>query len=82
MIFLSVRGYGKLQNVSEKSGKSQGILKLMISGNPVKLMLLRCHSAKVLSTTVGNSIVAVVTDLWHYLTCDSLQVRCYMKCIQ
>ena len=33
-LFLSVRGYGKLQNVREKSGKSQGILRWMISGNP------------------------------------------------
>ena len=32
--FLSVRGYGKLQNVREKSGKGQGILRWMISGNP------------------------------------------------
>ena len=34
MIFLSVRGYGKLQNVREKSRKGQGILRWMISGNP------------------------------------------------
>ena len=32
--FLSIRGYGKLQNVREKSGKSQGILRWMISGSP------------------------------------------------
>ena len=32
--FSSVRGYGKLQTVRKKSGKSQGILKWMMSGNP------------------------------------------------
>ena len=31
-IFLSVRGYGKQQNVREKSGKSQGISRSVISG--------------------------------------------------
>ena len=28
------------------------------------------HSAKLLSTTMNNSIVAMVTDLWRHLTCD------------
>ena len=37
IIFSSVRGYGKLQKVGEKSGKSQGILRWMISGNPVQV---------------------------------------------
>ena len=27
---------------------------------------LECHSAKVLSKTVANSIVAMITDLWHH----------------
>ena len=34
VLSLSVREYGKLQNVREKSGKSQGILRWIISGNP------------------------------------------------
>ena len=34
----------------------------------MSVMSSGCHSAKVLSTTVGNSIVAMVTDLWHHLT--------------
>ena len=33
----------------------------------VSMTLLRRHSAKVLSTTFGYSIVAVVTDLEHHL---------------
>ena len=33
--FRFIRGYGKLSNVREKSGKSQGISRWMISGNPV-----------------------------------------------
>ena len=41
MSFLSDRGYGKLQNDREKSGKSQGILRWMISGNPE---ILSCNS--------------------------------------
>ena len=41
IFFLSVRGYGKLLNVREKSGKSQGILKWMIGGNPVPVIHLR-----------------------------------------
>ena len=37
----------------------------------VTVMSIRCHSAKVISTTVGNFIVAMVTNLWHYLTDSS-----------
>ena len=33
-------------------------------------MSSRCHSAKALSTTVGNSIVAMVTGIWHHITYD------------
>ena len=29
------------------------------------------HTAKVLSTTVGNSIVAMATDIWYYLVYNS-----------
>ena len=32
---------------------------------------LGCHSVKVLSTTVGYSLVATVTDPCHHLTYDS-----------
>ena len=37
----------------------------------VKVMSIRCHAAKVISTTVGNFIVAMVTDPRHYLTDSS-----------
>ena len=31
------------------------------------MSIYRCHSAKVLNTTFGNSIVALATDLWRHL---------------
>ena len=45
----------------------------------VGVTLLRCHSAKVLTTTIGYSIVAIVTDLWHHLT-YSLRCMPYIVC--
>ena len=36
------------------------------------VMSARHHSTKVRSTTAGNSIVAVMTDLWHHLTYNSM----------
>ena len=35
-----------------------------------KVTSLGCHFVKVLSTTVGYSLVAMVTDLCHHLTFD------------
>ena len=50
------------------------------------MMSLRCHSAKVRNTAVDNSMVAMVTDLWHYLSvCHGpleFLMRCYLKFIQ
>ena len=37
----------------------------------VKVSLLRRQSAKVFSTAVGNSMVDIVTDKLHLLTCNS-----------
>ena len=31
----------------------------------------RCRSANILSTLVGNSVVAIVTDLWRHLSDNS-----------
>ena len=70
-----MRGYGKLQNVREKSGKSQGILKWVISGNPVGvgievaltlaavLSLANCLSLYVISKALSGELSCTGTGL-------------------
>ena len=47
------------------------VVSLPYSTNDVIDLLPGCRSVQVLSTPVGYSLVAMVTDLCHHLTCDS-----------
>ena len=73
MIFVgSVRGYGKLLNVREKSGKNQGILKWMISGNHrVTRLIFRHFKFWVFgSVTVHMSVKTLLAQLPNYALDD------------
>ena len=56
-------------------GRTNGVINLFLfqlgRHTDVKVTSSGCHSPKVLSKTVGNSIVAMVTDLWRHLTYTS-----------
>ena len=62
------KGSGKRLKVREKSVKSQGILKWILSGNPVTNLVI---SFSIIFQTIGNRkwfcIISKLADIWVFL---------------